>query len=98
MNAETLEIHATVGLTVFARNTMTARQIRLNRTAIAFGDARNILSNFENFDSKLVPETARIGKKRLPALKCMKIGSADSNSVNADHGAIRSRRRGLVYL
>src|SRR5262245_50567298 len=82
VDAEALELHAAVGLAAPTRDALTAGEVRLDGAEVAGLQLGHPRTDFDNFDSQLVAEPARIGEERLLAAEGVQIGPADPEAPN----------------
>src|SRR5579884_921230 len=90
MHSKYLEIDATIRLAPPTGRTMPTIEIRFYRTVRSHCQILPLLcSQFHNLDPKLVPQYARIAKKRLLTAKGVKVRPTHSHLANADQGLAR---------
>jgi hypothetical protein len=94
VNSEAFELDAAVGFSVSTCDTVAARKIRLNSTAITGPKAARVVRDFGYFHPKLMAQSSRICEKRLLAPKCVQVSPADSNSPHANDRFTGARRLG----
>jgi hypothetical protein len=84
MDTENLHVAAAVRPAFAASVTGTAVQVRLDATFVANRDIRDTCAHAKNLDPEFMAENTRVVKKGLAAMKCVVIGSAESDTMDTD--------------
>lgn len=84
VDSENLKAFAAVWFSPPARGALAAIEIRLNRTAVADGKAVAIRTEGNDLHAEFVAEDSWILEKWLPAVKCVKVGSANANPMDSN--------------
>jgi len=96
VDAEDLEIYATVGFATPAGDTMTTVKVGFYRATIAWPHILRRATHLDNLYPKLVTENSRVAKKRLPSLESMDISAAYSNAAHSNQRFVRLERSGRL--
>jgi hypothetical protein len=86
VDAEDLKLNAAVALAAPAGDAGAAVEVRLDGAAISGLDVHDAGTNFENFDAEFVADEAGIGEEGLAAFEGVDIGTADTDTMDADEG------------
>jgi hypothetical protein len=84
MDTKHLHAAAAVRPAFAASVTGTAVQVRLDAAFVADSDIRDTGAHAKNLDPEFMAENTRIVEKGLAAMKCVVIGSAESDTMDKD--------------
>jgi hypothetical protein len=85
VDSENLKAFAAVWFSPSARDALAAIEVRLNRAAVADRKAGAVRADGNDLNAEFVAEDSRILEKRLPAMKCVKVGSANANPMDSNN-------------
>jgi hypothetical protein len=89
VDAENLDIGATVWFAIAAGDAFAAVHVRLDRATVAGFQAVRIIARFDHLDSEFVTKHAWVAEEGLTAGKGMQIGTANTDPVDTHQGVAR---------